>query len=275
MRARWALSIFLSPLLLLACSEDKYVYRPAEQATATVGGLPAGRYAIPPERPLGTVLVASSGIVELGFPNKVKAKVLAIRMVVANNGDDTWVVDTREQRVIVIGAGESRPAYVNADEHGPPVLHIPRGQKRSIDLYYPLPANVQDPAHLPEFDLAWEVRTGERLVTERTPFDRLRIEPAPPPYDYAWGAPPYWWYDPLWLGPTYVIAPSFHHYPGPPTYVAPVPPPGQRYPVAQPPTNPNPPPAEPARTPPPAPAPAEPPRSVPTPGIATPVHRPK
>src|SRR5689334_5623664 len=115
MRASWASSIFLASCVLAACAEDEYIYRPAEQATANVGGLPAARYGIPPERPLGTVLIASSGLARIGFGDGAEQRMLAVRMVISNNTDDVpWTVDTREQRAIVLGAGESRPVYANA-----------------------------------------------------------------------------------------------------------------------------------------------------------------
>jgi hypothetical protein len=225
MRASWAWKAFVGSLVLTACAENDYIYRPAEQATAQVNGLPAARYGIPPERPLGTVLVASSGFARIGYSSGAEQQLLAVRMVVANNSDDTpWTIDTREQRVIVLGAGESRPVYVNADMGLSPLLQVARGQKTTIDLFYPLPADRQDPKHVPEFDVMWQVKTTERLVAERTPFDRLEIEPQPYPYDGAYaGFWPYWWYDPLWPGPSYVISPGFVRFPTPPVSVTPVP----------------------------------------------------
>jgi hypothetical protein len=178
MRVAWASSIFLASCVLVACAEDEYIYRPAEQATANVGGLPAARYGIPPERPLGTVLIASSGLARVGFGDGAEQRMLAVRMVVSNNTDDVpWTVDTREQRAIVLGAGESRPVYANADGGLSPLLQVARGKKMSVDLFYPLPADRQNAKHVPEFDVIWQVRTGERIVAERTPFERLEIEP--------------------------------------------------------------------------------------------------
>jgi hypothetical protein len=225
MRASSPSAIALATILFAACAEDEYVYRPAEQATAQVGGLPAARYGVPPERPLGTVLVASSGLARIGWSGGAEQHMLTVRLVIANNTDDRpWTVDTREQRAIVIGAGESRPAYANADGGLSPLLQIDRGKKISIDLYYPLPADRQSAKEVPQFELIWQVQTGERLVAERTPFERMEVEPEPYPYGgYAGGYWPYWWYDPLWPGPSYVIAPGFTTFPVPPLNVTPVP----------------------------------------------------
>jgi len=225
MRASWTSSIFVASLALAACAEDEYIYRPAEQATAQVGGLRAARYGIPPERPLGSVLVASSGLARVGFDHGGEQRMLAIRLVVSNNTDDTaWTVDTREQRAIVLGGGETRPVYANADGGLSPLLQVPRGKKMTIDLFYPLPTEQQEAKRVPQFDVIWQVQTGERLVAERTPFERQEIETEPYPYGaYAGGYWPYWWYDPLWPGPSYVISPGFSAFPVPPTVVAPVP----------------------------------------------------
>src|SRR5262249_18275121 len=67
--------------------------------------------------------------------------------------------------------------------------------------YYRLPGKVDPDDAMPEFDLAWNVQTGSRLVAERTSFDRMRVEPVYVggyyyPYGPYWG--PYWWYDPFW-----------------------------------------------------------------------------
>ena len=222
MRSSWLLAVIVA-LWITGCAEDVYVYRPAEQATATINGLPAGRYAIPPERPVGTVWVASSGTTKVTLASGVTTRMLSVRLVVANNdGESNWVVDTREQRMIVRGLGESRPAFVNTERQDPPLVTIERGQKRTLDLLYPLPEASQKKGPV-EFDLAWQVRTGERLIAERTPFDRLELEPVY--YDgyvgSAWGWGPYWWYDQFWPGPGYLASPGFIFFNGPPTSVAP------------------------------------------------------
>lgn len=172
----------------------------------------------------------------MSFQGEPEARMISVRMVVENNADDQpWQLDTREQRVVVGASGESVPAYVNTDGQGAPLVQIVRGKKASVDLYYPLPGNLEGADQVPEFDFVWQVHTGPRLIAERTPFDRTRIEPVyAQSYYYGWGYEPYWWYDPLWPGPTYSIGVGFHHYHGPPGYVRPyggarpLPPPAHR-----------------------------------------------
>jgi hypothetical protein len=131
-----------------------------------------------------------------------------VRLVVDNN-DDTgpWHVDTREQLGTLDSHGQSRPAFAAATRGGPPVLQIAPGTSDTIDLYYPLPASIQKASLVPHFEVLWRVQTPETLVSERTSFERLRVEPAPSPGYYApgyaygmeWAGPPYYgWYDPFW-----------------------------------------------------------------------------
>ena len=144
MRSSWLLAVIVA-LWITGCAEDVYVYRPAEQATATINGLPAGRYAIPPERPVGTVWVASSGTTKVTLASGVTTRMLSVRLVVANNdGESNWVVDTREQRMIVRGLGESRPAFVNTDRQDSPLVTIERGQKRTLDFALSAPRSVAE-----------------------------------------------------------------------------------------------------------------------------------
>jgi hypothetical protein len=214
---RRAKAVGLAALLfrLLGCAEEQYISRPTEQATASVNGLAAARYPIPPERPVGTVLVASSGVTDVTIENR-KTRALYVRMVVANNSDPTpWTVDTREQILLLPGQGQSRPAFVNTEGGQPPVIEVASAQKRSLDLYYPLPSTMQSNTEVAEFELLWTVRTGARPVTERTPFDRLRIQPqyaGDASSGFTLGAAPYWWYDPFWpratfIHPTVIVVP--------------------------------------------------------------------
>src|SRR5688572_13445289 len=91
------LFLILASTLLGACAETTYLYRPSQQATAQVSGLPAARYSVPPERPTGEVLVVSTGVTEIK-PDNVPQRALFARVIVSNNSDDTtWRLDTRKQ----------------------------------------------------------------------------------------------------------------------------------------------------------------------------------
>jgi hypothetical protein len=201
----------LAGILVLAgalggCAEGTYTYRPA-QTTAALSGLPAARQGIPREKPSGDILVASSGVTEIKVAEQ-PSRAIFVRVVVSNRSDETaWGFDTRSQEAI-IGGQRITAAYANVYEGyegKTSVVQIPRGQSRTVDFYFPLPANLQNDNEVPPFELAWSVRTSRELVADRTPFNRVRVEPvyvagSPYPYDY-YG--PYGWYDPFWA-PFYV-----------------------------------------------------------------------
>ncbi len=210
-----------------ACAPN-YAYVPASNATATIGGRNAADYPVPPEQPRGDVRIASFGFADLtphGIPDDEAHALhaLHLRMVIANNGDHEWTLDTREQRLELPDRGKSAPAFATADRGSPPpTITIPVGGKRVVDLFFPLPTDEQRAAKIPAFDTIWTVHMAARTVTERTPFDRILVAPAATEYDYGpdyWG-PPYW-YDPSYpgvafvgaapLGPLYVGAPLVIH----------------------------------------------------------------
>lgn len=195
----------IAAALLCGCA-PAYIYAPQENATARVAGQPAARYAIPPSAPHGAVEVASFGVSDVG-PDDASYRALHVRMVVENNSATTWTLDTREQVAVIAGEGESRPALANGDGNDLPLVSIAPGQKRIVDLFYPLPAGMQSARRIPEFDLKWKVNTDAGLVAERTSFERLRVDPE---YAYYEPYPTWtvnWWYDPYYPAVAFVHRP--------------------------------------------------------------------
>jgi hypothetical protein len=207
---------------LFAC-EQSYVYQPAEHATATIGGNVAASYAIPVASPEGDVRLATFGFTDLEAQNAPDQKLrsVVLRMVVSNNGPSAWTVNAREQYIDIVGPGKTQPLFVSTQEgeKGMPTIAIPPGEKRSIDLFFPLPPQMQSASKIPEFDALWTVRTGQGVVSERTPFDRLRIEPVyygyyGPDWGFYAGWPGPFWYNafyptgvwPGWWGPPVAIS---------------------------------------------------------------------
>jgi hypothetical protein len=208
---------------------------PTENVTATTEGYPTARYTVPPETPRGTAYVTSFGIVSAdvartGHPTPL----LQVRLSVSNDsGTAPWSIDTRDQLLEVPGAGRLRAAMMNSDQQTGAILTVPPGQKRTLDLYYMLPPNIASAETLPRsFDLLWRVQTPERVVAQRTPFTKERVEPAASPayadvaLGVGWG--PYWWYNPLYPTlafyppPLVLHSPYYHGYPGFRGYPGPV-----------------------------------------------------
>jgi hypothetical protein len=204
--------------LALAACEHTYLYEPAVSTTsATVAGRPASYYTIPPESPRGHIRIATMGLAEIQptEENGPEVHALHLRMVVANNSDKAWTVDTREQRAILPRGGESRPAYAIVDHGSPPQVAVPPLAERTFDLFYPLPHNMQKESALPSFDVLWTVDTDARRVVERTPFERIEIAPEPYPDYYTYGQP--YWYDPYYFrGGSFVgvgVSPAYFEHP--------------------------------------------------------------
>lgn len=202
--------LFVCALAVGACSSD-YVYEPAANTTARVNGLAAADYQIPPELPQGDVRVTTFGIAKLRPTDNREGghiRALHVRMVIANNANQPWTVDTREQRAVLAGNNQSRAAFAAAQSGALPTLEIPAGSQRTIDLYFPLPTTLQTADKIPNFDVVWRVHTNERVVTERTPFERMELVPYG---DYGYASS---WYDPYYPGGTFYGAGAL-----PPAYV--------------------------------------------------------
>jgi hypothetical protein len=202
-------------LLASACAVTRdYVYRPSAPALADVDGYPAAVYQVPPERPEAEVRVVSYGISYLQTaPGPTSLPVLQVRLVLANNGDTVGLTfDTTQALVEIAGEGSAAPMYANSDDGGLPTIGVAQRQHKVVDLYFPLPATAASADRLPAFDLHWQVQTGTRLVSERTPFRRLELEPRPRPAPEVfvvagWG--PIWWYRPHYPhGRVFVHAPA-------------------------------------------------------------------
>ena len=198
---RHAATLLALAVTAVACA-PAYVYLPTEQVTAVVDGQPAARYPIPPEAPTGDVRLHSFGVVDLGDEGGGQVPTLHLRFWISHDiGTQPWVMDTRTVRLELRRGGESRPTLVAAGrDEALPRVEIPPGQQRVVEMFFPLPAGLDEEDALPAFDVIWQVQTEARVVGERTPFERVRVEAPPPPptwgfsYGYGYG----WWYDPWW-----------------------------------------------------------------------------
>jgi hypothetical protein len=198
------LSIALVALLAAPGCEPQYAYVPVTNATVIAGHV-AADYPIPKEAPRGDVRLASYGIADLGSTRDKDdhVRALHLRVTLIDNGDRAWTMDTREQLVDLDGYGQSIAAYASANAgSAPPSITVSPMGKRVVDLFFPLPQELQRAERLPTFDVVWKVH-ADKDISERTPFERISVEP-PAAYDpiYDYGADYYWgppyYYDPLY-----------------------------------------------------------------------------
>jgi hypothetical protein len=201
-------------LALGACATSSYVFQPAVRGTALIAGRSAAYYPVPATSPQGDVRVASFGTTAIRLPEGPKLPVLQARLVVANNSGAPWTLDTRQQFGAIPGEGTSRPVFVGADADSAPLVTIPPGGQRTVDLFFPLPQGMTA-NDIPHFDVIWRIDAGGVPITERTPFERVEIVRSPPVdvgfgfgYGFGYG---YGWYDPFW--PSYTFVHPYFWYP--------------------------------------------------------------
>jgi hypothetical protein len=209
----------LALALGLAACESPYVYRPAVNANARLAGHRAAEYQLPtPQNPQGDIRVASFGVSKVKPQAEQQGTIhaLHVRAVVANNSNQPWQLDTRQQVVQLHDERTLAPAFSRSDDGNLPLAVAPPGGKRTIDLFYPLPPDMEKASRIPEFDVLWRVDTGNgKVVAQRTPFERLRVEPyyastgGGDPFEGPSGWGPYGWYDPFW-GPAFIGSPGWY-----------------------------------------------------------------
>jgi hypothetical protein len=203
-----AIVVLLGGLGAAGCaSEAQYTFRPAEQATALLAGQPAARYGIPPESPRGTLRVATCGVASVDTSDGM-VHTLHVRLVFANNNDTgPWEIEPEALRVVYGSGDVLAPVFINTTTPDAADVRIAPGEAATIDAYFPLPSGTSDAGGIPHFDVLSRVRTPEREVVERTPFERIRIEPVVANTSYTLGMWP-GLYDPLlWQSPAVIVAP--------------------------------------------------------------------
>lgn len=179
-------SLLIAFVALTGCATH-YAYVPAPPTTsAHVFGRDAAFYSIPAASPHGELRVISYGIEELapGDPDDPASdgahgfNALHLRVIVSNNGQKPWTLDTREQRLVVDGSA-SGAAFATADREGdasqPPIIQVFFGHTRVSDLFFALPPGRDTSETLPAFVAQTRVHTDEGDVTETTSFVRTEI----------------------------------------------------------------------------------------------------
>ena len=176
-------------LVSLALGLGSFAGAPAAHAAV------AANFAIPG----GDVELTSFGPVDLSPQNGGAGplEALHLRMTVRNDSYRPWTVDTREQRVDLEGYGTSVPAFATTDSGNAPGVMVAPGATRVVDLFFPLPADLQNPETLPMFDVDWTLHTERGVLAEQAPFGQIAIANEDYAPGYYVGGPAYW-YNPDW-----------------------------------------------------------------------------
>jgi hypothetical protein len=150
--------VALAPLVLAACASQK-VYAPVTTTSAELAGSPAATY---PLSAHGEVRLASYGYAE--EEPGMRPRAIHLGMAVSNRSDETWVVDTSQQHML-IGGIEVKPDYTGR-------VDIPPRSTRFVDLVFPLPPTVDGRDEVPAFNVNWVVVAGnQNIVAGRTSFE--------------------------------------------------------------------------------------------------------
>jgi hypothetical protein len=198
--SRAAVIVVTGALAVLAGCAHQFTYVPVGPGTA--GGA-AAQVPIPPEAPQGEVYVTSFGFTDLDVGPNQPGRMLHARLAVSNGSAIPWAVDGRQQMLVAAGQPAQPPAFLNTDAGEGPVYQVSPGRANVFDLYYAMPAPLDQPGYLGAFALDWNVDVGGRVIAQQTEFQRFD-GPAP---SYA-AYPPYvviglgfgvgWWYGPFY-----------------------------------------------------------------------------
>jgi hypothetical protein len=173
--------LVLVALTTAGCSASTYAFVPATNAPpATLYGHAAADYAVPPQAPQGDLRVASYGVEPLSpveSPDEAVAS-LHVRLAIANKSTQAWTIDTREQQAALEGHASSTPAFASASPGtgNPPIVTIAPNTTRLVDVFFPLPQDMQEASAIPAFRFTSTLHTGAGPVSETTPFDRVETD---------------------------------------------------------------------------------------------------
>ena len=149
----------------------------------------------------GRIEVVSFGVAELKADDGKPFAALHVRETFTNEADKSpWTVELAATTALVGDTQELRPTLVNSDASSLPVLLVGRGQHRTADLYFALPANL---APLDAFTVRYRLNTADhrfvaRVALARAPWMAYPSGLGPAP---GWGRA--WWADPSYAWPTY------------------------------------------------------------------------
>jgi len=155
------------------------------------------------------VELASLGVAELTPDDGAPIAALHLQAVLANTDDDQpWAVDMARARVELVAGEPIAAAFVNSDARTLPIAIIARGERRVVDLYFPIPRELA--AHGPAaFTLTWPMnRPPHRALHARFTSERITAQTNDGVARAAgWG--PRWWFAPTYPWPEYLHRPGY------------------------------------------------------------------
>lgn len=170
----WRRMMGIGALALAGCAD--YAYVPAATATAAATApTKTAAYRVGDGQAPGEVRVRSTGIGPLPAEAGQRGWALHVVMTMSNRGATPWRVDARRETIVLDGERVERaPLYARAAGGGP-VVGVPPGTTRTLDLYYALPPEAARPSRLASFSARWRVDSAAGALAGETPFQRVNL----------------------------------------------------------------------------------------------------
>jgi len=151
----------------------------------------------------GRIEVVSFGVAELKADDGSPFSALHVRETFTNEADNTpWTIELGATTAFV-AAQELHATLVNSDANTLPILLVGRGQHRTADVYFALPAKLALGDPLDAFTVGYRLNTADRKFAARVALARAPWMAYPSGAGPAPGAGRYWWADPAYAWPTY------------------------------------------------------------------------
>ena len=169
----------------LSCAPQQANVLPVTAAPVTTTVAP---YAQPSAPVRGEVRVTSWGLVDIqASAGAARLRAWHVRTTLRNGDDRVWTLDARDQRLALGGHGRSTPAFAASDPGVVlPVVSVAPGASANVDLFYPLPDDLQIASAMPSASAISWINVGEEVAVQRTPIEHVEhgAEPWAPPYWY-------------------------------------------------------------------------------------------
>jgi hypothetical protein len=152
----------------------------------------------------GRIEVVSFGVAEIRADDGKPFAALHVRETFTNEADSSpWTIELAATTAFVADAQELHPTLVNSDTSSLPILLVGRGQRRTADLYFALPAKLALGEPIDAFTVRYRLNTADhkfaaRVALARAPWMAYPSGLGPAP---GWGRA--WWADPTYAWPTY------------------------------------------------------------------------
>jgi hypothetical protein len=172
--AKW----LLSAILVLSCCSNEYEYVPVATSSSIVARTATVDFPIPQEAPTGDVRLAVVGVTRVRPAGAAapSANALRLRMIVTNNGPETWTIDEAEQSAFV-GAVQLQAVNAIGVQAGRPALvQVGPGTRQTLDFSFVLPPSLQNGANRRKFTLVWRLHAPTGSIERRATFERLRSD---------------------------------------------------------------------------------------------------